>query len=64
MSQGLRAQGALLEDLGSIPKTHMSAQNSSFRESHGLLWLLKASATKVVHKHVHTGKILMLNIEK
>jgi hypothetical protein len=40
------------EDLGSIPRTHMAARNSSFRRSDTLFWSLWAPATHVKYVHI------------
>lgn len=40
MTQWLRAPAAILEDLGSVPSTHMATHNSSSRGSDPLQWPL------------------------
>ena len=65
MAQWLRALAALLEDLGSIPSTHITAYtacDSTSREPNPHFWPLLASGTHVVHKYtcrqdIHTHKI-------
>lgn len=61
MAQWLRTPVALIEDPGSVPKTHMVAQNiysSRSRGADAFFWHPWAPGTHVVHRHAYTHNTL------